>query len=123
MYRWRQVEGRCESMPMWIGSVSLDRRGGASSWPRICALAACLLLLAAGPAMSLPPNPERPNEAKTCAEAQERLREAELGSPLVSKQENAAILEQARAVVARLCSEDSSSPCPSLRQPDMPPNH
>jgi hypothetical protein len=57
--------------------------------------------------MSLPPNPERPNESKTCAEAEARLREAELGSPLVSKQENEKILEQARAVAAELCSKDN----------------
>ena len=55
--------------------------------------------------MSLPPNPERPNDAKTCAEAEARLREAELGSPLISKQENEEILEQARAVAAELCTK------------------
>lgn len=55
--------------------------------------------------MSLPPNPERPNNAKTCAEAMARLLEAEQGSPLVSRQQNAEILEQARAVAAKLCPE------------------
>ena len=71
--------------------------------------------------MSLPPNPERPNDAKTCAEAEARLREAELGSPLISKQENEEILEQARAVAAELCTKKSDdTPCATAGGPKAP---
>jgi hypothetical protein len=83
----------------------------------MCAVAAGLVLLTAGPAMSLPPNPERPNNSTTCAEAQARLREAELGSSLVSQQENAEILEKARAVVAQLCPDPLDPPCPDSGTP------
>ena len=62
-----------------------------------------LYLVLAGPAMSLPPDPERPMNATTCAEAQARLHEAELGSPLVPAERNEELLAQAREIVARLC--------------------
>ncbi|MDP3899068.1 MAG: hypothetical protein Q8Q62_20540 [Mesorhizobium sp.] len=55
--------------------------------------------------MSLPLNPERPMQAKTCEEARERLREAEAGSPLVSHERNLELVAEARAQVDRLCGE------------------
>jgi hypothetical protein len=62
-------------------------------------------MLLVSPAVSLPPNPERPMNATTCAEAEARLREAEAGSPLISPQRNREIVAQARAQVARLCGD------------------
>lgn len=57
----------------------------------------------ATPAMSILPNPERPMDAKTCDEAKARLKEAEQGSPLVSKERNLELVAEARAQVERLC--------------------
>jgi hypothetical protein len=104
---------------MHFKSVSCGGCHCAPSRPCIVALAGFFLSLLAGPAMSLPPNPERPNHSTICAEAQSRLREAELGSPLVSRHENAEFLEQARAVVARLCTDPIDPPCPE----DGAPTH
>jgi hypothetical protein len=86
---------------------------GHASWACISALAVAGLVMMAAPAAGLPPNPERANKSRTCAEALERLSEAERGSPLVSEQENEEILKQARAVVAQLCSENNGAPCPT----------
>lgn len=52
---------------------------------------------------NVPRNPERPFNAKTCEEAMARLREAERGSPLVSKRRNTQLVAQAQAQVEKLC--------------------
>ena len=57
------------------------------------------------PVLAIPVNPERPLSERTCKEAEKRLREAETGSPLVSKQENLKILELARKTAEQLCGD------------------
>jgi hypothetical protein len=54
---------------------------------------------------TMPRNPERPMNARTCEEARERLREAQRGSPLVSAKRNQELVALARAQVTRLCGE------------------
>jgi hypothetical protein len=54
--------------------------------------------------VTMPRNPERPMNAKTCIEAEARLKEAELGNPLIPKDRNDEILRQARAQYERRCS-------------------
>jgi hypothetical protein len=54
-------------------------------------------------AASLPPDPERPNNSKTCEEALARVKEAGLGSPLVSAERNRELFLEALAVAERLC--------------------
>ena len=76
-------------------------RSGRGMLAASVSLAFSMLLVS--PAVSLPPNPERPMNATTCAEAEARLREAEAGSPLISRERNREIVAQARAQVARLC--------------------
>ena len=61
------------------------------------------LILAAGAALALPPDPQRSFEAKTCEAAKARYHEAQAGSPLVSEAENAKVLAQAEAQVRKLC--------------------
>jgi hypothetical protein len=78
-------------------------RSGRGMLAASVSLAFSMLLVS--PAVSLPPNPERPMNATTCAEAEARLREAEAGSPLISPQRNREIVAQARAQVARLCGD------------------
>ncbi len=56
-------------------------------------------------AQSMPPNPERPNNSTTCQEALARVREAAVGSPLVSAERNRELLFEAIGVAERLCSE------------------
>jgi hypothetical protein len=53
--------------------------------------------------ITMPPNPERPMNAKTCVEARARLEEAERGSSLVTKEKNQEVVLLARAQLARLC--------------------
>lgn len=69
------------------------------------AIAVLLLvpLLAASPAGALPPNPERPVDATDCDRALARVREAAVGSPLVSARENKAHLMAAIAQAERVC--------------------
>ena len=57
-------------------------------------------------AAALPPNPHRPMDAKTCEEALDRVREHEIGSPLISEEENRRLLHEARQVAERLCAKD-----------------
>lgn len=52
---------------------------------------------------SLPRNPERPNNSKTCEEAMQRVAEARAGSPLVSAKRNRELLREAQAVAEKLC--------------------
>jgi hypothetical protein len=51
----------------------------------------------------MPPNPERLLTAETCRAAMESIRRAAQGSPLVSAEENRAILLAAVAQAERLC--------------------
>ena len=63
-----------------------------------------MLLMACLPAnATLPVNPERPMNARTCREALDRIKEAAQGSPLLSADENRAILVAAIAQAERLC--------------------
>jgi hypothetical protein len=52
---------------------------------------------------SFPMDPKRPNTSKTCAEALQRVKEAGLGSPLISAEENRRVFLEALAVAERLC--------------------
>jgi hypothetical protein len=95
-----------ERVSMQTGLVIRGWHRIAWSRLRTCAFAAGMLLYAAAPAMSLPPNPQRPNTSTTCAEAQERVVQAERGSSLISAHENAEVLRQASEVAARLCAAE-----------------
>ena len=75
-----------------------------------CCLAPCV---AAAPAQALPPDPERPFEARTCAEARARLAEARAGNPLISAEEMAQVVARAEAQVARLCGPEPATSVPS----------
>jgi len=68
-------------------------------------LSAAMLAFAAGTAagQAMPPDPERPNNSRTCEEAMERVREAQRGSPLVSAERNRELLQEAIKVAERLC--------------------
>lgn len=57
------------------------------------------------PAQSFPRDPKRPNTSKTCAEALQRVKEAGLGSPLISAEENRKVFLEALAVAERLCGD------------------
>lgn len=57
-------------------------------------------------ASALPRNPERPFAEKTCGEARARYEETLRGSPLVSRERNVELAEQARQSMIRLCGED-----------------
>jgi hypothetical protein len=54
-------------------------------------------------AQALPPDPQRPIRAQTCREALQRVREAALGSPLISAEENQKVLLKAIDAAERLC--------------------
>jgi hypothetical protein len=56
--------------------------------------------------VTMPRNPERPMRATNCEEAEDRLQEAEKGSPLVSQRENRDILARAKAQVERMCRDN-----------------
>jgi hypothetical protein len=60
-------------------------------------------LTAAQTAPSLPSNPERPMNFTTCEEALDRVQEAADGSPLVSPEENKAILQEAIRKARQIC--------------------
>lgn len=71
---------------------------------RMVAIGALALLCALpGPGHAVPADPDRPLAAQTCHEAQERLAEALQGSPLLSPEEQAAVVRVARSNVERLC--------------------
>jgi hypothetical protein len=85
----------------------------------VAAVTAVVVLSLPEPAMALPPDPERPLAAQTCAEAQARLEEARLGSPLVSEESNLRIQQMAEAYVVSLCNLDPLGPDPdATRDPD-----
>lgn len=69
-----------------------------------------------GVALALPPDPQRPFEARTCAEAKARHHETQAGSPLISQAENAAVLAQAVDQMLRLCGFDVQIPAPEKTQ-------
>lgn len=87
------------------------RASAGAGWlsPRAAGAASCLTLVAGCAFLTLPaaattpPNPERPLRAETCEAALERIRQAAGGSPLVSAEENRAILLAAVAQAERLC--------------------
>lgn len=63
-------------------------------------------------ASMFPKNPQRPNTSTNCKQALERVREAAMGSPLISPDENRKVLLDAIDVAERLClasEQDSSS--------------
>jgi hypothetical protein len=61
-------------------------------------------VLAAGPVLAtMPPNPERLLTVSNCTEAKHNLKEARLGSPLLSPAKNAKIVQELEAAVKRLC--------------------
>lgn len=76
---------------------------------RIASVCAALSLAAAQPVRSYPRNPQRPMDAKTCDEAQTRLREARLGSPIISAAENRAVLLKATENAERLCGKSKTN--------------
>jgi hypothetical protein len=57
------------------------------------------------PSQSFPKDPKRPNTSKTCTEALQRVKEAGLGSPLISAEENRKVFLEALAVAERLCGD------------------
>lgn len=63
----------------------------------------------AGSATAMPADPERPLAVQTCTEAQARLTEAQVGSPLLSPDEQTQVLQQALTQAARLCSGEQGS--------------
>ena len=74
----------------------------------------CLVpCVVAPPALALPPNPERPVEARTCVEARARLAEARAGNPLISAEEMVQVVARAEAQVARLCGPEPATTVPS----------
>lgn len=58
---------------------------------------------AASAGLALPPDPQRPFVARTCAEATARLHEAKMGNPLISKAEMEEVVAQAQAQAEALC--------------------
>jgi hypothetical protein len=70
-------------------------------------LTLCLVLFAGMACQSafatMPPNPERLLEVKTCAEAKANLIKAQKGSPLLSAAGNAKIVSKLQSSVKRLC--------------------
>lgn len=54
-------------------------------------------------AEAFPKDPKRPNTSRTCEEALQRVREAGLGSPLISAEENRKVFLDALAVAKKLC--------------------
>lgn len=52
---------------------------------------------------TMPPNPQRPMQARDCREALARVREAAIGSPLISAEENRRVLLEAIADAERVC--------------------
>ncbi|MGJ8625870.1 MAG: hypothetical protein ACSHXB_02825 [Sulfitobacter sp.] len=68
---------------------------------KIMALLICMVLPDDG--FAVPPDPQRPIEVSTCAEAKQRFREALLGSPLISDAEMAEATTLARNWTKRLC--------------------
>ena len=67
---------------------------------------AVLLPVMAGFGMAeatIPPNPQRPMQARDCREALARVREAAIGSPLISAEENRRVLLEAIADAERVC--------------------
>ena len=72
------------------------------AWVLVLAVFASLIAVNSR-AASLPPDPERPNNSKTCEEALARVKEAGLGSPLVSAERNRELFLEALAVAERLC--------------------
>jgi len=55
---------------------------------------------------AIPPDPQRPFEGTTCAEAKLRFCEALAGSPLISPQEMKEVMARAREWTERLCGPD-----------------
>lgn len=76
------------------------------------AQAAACVALAAGLARALPADPQRPMAARDCPEALTRLAEARAGSPLISGEENAAVLIAALKQARRLCGEAAADQTP-----------
>ncbi len=63
-------------------------------------------LLSATSLSAMPVNPQRPYTATTCEAATQRLEEALVGNPLISKEEMAEVLTVAREGSMRLCGCD-----------------
>jgi len=57
--------------------------------------------------VAMPTNPDRPLVQPTCVEARRRVEEARLGSPLLSREENAQQLQRALRLMVQLCENES----------------
>jgi hypothetical protein len=68
-----------------------------------CATLVATWSLSLPAAATMPPNPDRLLRAKSCGAALESIRRAAQGSPLISAEENRAILLAAVAQAERLC--------------------
>lgn len=81
------------------GLVDAMRR----NWLVICMAVPILAGSVTSMAQAVPPDPQRPFDAKNCKEALMRLKEAQQGSPLISPEENMEVLRKAVEQVLRLC--------------------
>jgi len=98
---------REDKVRMTVDGFSLTRR--------IRGAVFLLIVLVPGAAPALPPDPQRPLQARTCAEAEARLAKAQAGSPLISAAETAGVLARAMAQVSQLC--DRNDPIQTLKMP------
>ena len=94
-------------MSKHAGHATHGRVAGSMSRPAHAVWCATLLvatwLLSLPAAATMPPNPDRLLRAKSCGAALESIRRAAQGSPLISAEENRAILLAAVAQAERLC--------------------
>lgn len=73
------------------------------SAPILSVCTAFVLAATAAPSFALPPDPERPFEAKTCAQALARLTEARSGNPLISAPDMEKVVRLAEKQAQDLC--------------------
>lgn len=97
----------------WMGdSPRRGRFGGLLGAMRRNCVVACmtvpiLSVSVTNMAQAVPPDPQRPFDAKSCKEALMRLEEAQQGSPLISPEENREVLRKAVEQVLRLCKNNA----------------
>jgi hypothetical protein len=88
--------------------LALADHFGTRVWSGLAVSSVVLLLgLPASPSFALPPDPQRPFDAKTCDEAKGRFAQALAGNPLISAEEAADMLALAQEQIRRLCGPDA----------------
>ena len=70
-------------------------------------MAMLLCIVIPSHAFAVPPDPQRPFDVSTCADAKQRFREALSGSPLISATEMAEVTALARDWTKRLCGPEA----------------